>query len=330
MRMLKKRKFHTSLFLIHTSLFFILHPSSFILPAYGGVGRDAAQFLKLGSGARAVGMGESFVAVADDANAVLWNPGGLGFLKQKEFAAMHMEYLENIRFSGISYAHPTQLWGTFAGNISYLYTSGIAKTVLANDKPEGFESKGEFGASDKSAFLAYGRVITGDKENEKKSLGLGVGVRYFQESLDQYTGSAFSVDFGALYKLSSRLRFGFALQNLGSRLKFVRESDPLPLVFRFGFGGTEFGKKLNYSAEFFVPRDSGMEFRSGAEYWIWRLVAPRFGWRFRKINRSNGLDTLSGMTAGIGFRFFNYQIDYGFVPFGDAGNTHRISITGRF
>lgn len=36
-------------------------------------------FLRIAPGARAAGMGESFAAVADDATATYWNPGGLGF-----------------------------------------------------------------------------------------------------------------------------------------------------------------------------------------------------------------------------------------------------------
>ena len=41
------------------------------------VGTAGAQFLKIGTGARAVGMGEAFVAVADDASAIWWNPAGV-------------------------------------------------------------------------------------------------------------------------------------------------------------------------------------------------------------------------------------------------------------
>ena len=35
-------------------------------------------FLRIAAGARAAGIGESFVAMADDASATHWNPAGLG------------------------------------------------------------------------------------------------------------------------------------------------------------------------------------------------------------------------------------------------------------
>ena len=41
-------------------------------------------FLGLGAGARANGMGDAFVAVADDATAIFWNPAGLFLLDQPE------------------------------------------------------------------------------------------------------------------------------------------------------------------------------------------------------------------------------------------------------
>lgn len=38
----------------------------------------AVLFLRIAPGARSAGMGEAFVAIADDAQATHWNPAGLG------------------------------------------------------------------------------------------------------------------------------------------------------------------------------------------------------------------------------------------------------------
>ncbi|HOL76159.1 MAG TPA: outer membrane protein transport protein [Candidatus Hydrogenedentes bacterium] len=43
----------------------------------------------VGSGARALGMGGAFIAVADDATAASWNPGGLTQLERPEFSAVY-------------------------------------------------------------------------------------------------------------------------------------------------------------------------------------------------------------------------------------------------
>ena len=42
------------------------------------VSENAVLFLRIAPGARAAGMGEAFVAIADDATATHWNPAGLG------------------------------------------------------------------------------------------------------------------------------------------------------------------------------------------------------------------------------------------------------------
>lgn len=43
----------------------------------------------VGSGARALGMGSAFIAIADDATAASWNPGGLTQLERPEFSLVY-------------------------------------------------------------------------------------------------------------------------------------------------------------------------------------------------------------------------------------------------
>lgn len=48
------------------------------LNSFAEVSNTAVLFLRIAAGSRAAGMGEAFVAVADDGTATHWNPAGLG------------------------------------------------------------------------------------------------------------------------------------------------------------------------------------------------------------------------------------------------------------
>jgi long-subunit fatty acid transport protein len=58
----------------------------------------------VGSGARAVGMGSAFIAVADDATAASWNPGGLIQLERPELSIVGSYFLRQEDYSSSS--HP--------------------------------------------------------------------------------------------------------------------------------------------------------------------------------------------------------------------------------
>ncbi len=46
------------------------------------IGTASAEFLLLGAGARGAALGGAYSAIADDIEAMYWNPGGLALLEQ--------------------------------------------------------------------------------------------------------------------------------------------------------------------------------------------------------------------------------------------------------
>ena len=65
-----------------------------------------AIFLLISPGARAGGMGEAQVAVANDVYASYWNPAGLAFLEGSEMAIMHVNWLPTVSYTHLR-AHET-------------------------------------------------------------------------------------------------------------------------------------------------------------------------------------------------------------------------------
>ncbi len=68
------------------------------------------------------------------------------------------------------------------------------------------------------------------------------------------------------------------------------------------------------------PRHGDLTIHIGAEYVALKMAALRIGY-----NGRNEAD--SGITAGGGIRINNLFVDYTFVPFGDLGNSHRMSLS---
>ncbi len=64
---------------------------------------QAGAYLRMGVGARALGMGGAFVAVSDDATASYWNPAGLAKLKKNQASFMHARLKMDRNFDFINY-----------------------------------------------------------------------------------------------------------------------------------------------------------------------------------------------------------------------------------
>ena len=127
-------------------------------------GTSAAQFLKLGAGARAAGMGEAVGAVADDSTAIYWNPAGLDQVAARAVAAMHAVWFEDITYDWLSYAQNAGKLGVIGVGVQYLSYGSIKQMDST-----GLET-GNFGPTDLCVSLAYAHSY--------KGVDLGVNVKY--------------------------------------------------------------------------------------------------------------------------------------------------------
>ncbi len=114
-----------------------------------------------------------------------------------------------------------------------------------------------------------------------------------------------------------RFTLGVVAQNIGGKLG----SDPLPLTFKRGAASKL--KTLTLAVEIAKPQDNEIYYCLGAEWWLRNILASRVGY---KTNQDIG----KGITAGIGFKMGKTSIDYAYVPYGDLGDTHRISLGMKF
>ena len=209
-------------------------------PVYA-VSEAAVLSLMISPGARAAGMGEAFVALADDATATFWNPAGLAFQQRKELHLMHVNWLpefgSDMFYEFASYVHSFEGLGTFGLNVTYL---NLGEQV--NTDETGMEL-GTFSSNEYSIALTYGTKIM-------DNWGVGLGMRYIRSNLaggvsvgaEQGEGvaNAFAFDVSTLYKFpfAPRLSLGMNLSNMGPKITYIdaAQADPLPTNLKLGLG----------------------------------------------------------------------------------------------
>ncbi|MBN1823194.1 MAG: PorV/PorQ family protein [Endomicrobiales bacterium] len=315
-----------------------------------GAGTTAANFLKIPCGARAAGLGEAFTSVVDDASAVYWNAAGLTGVSGYQLLVSHNIWFQNINHSYAAFAVP---FGSYANPNKN--TIGFSMTYLGMDEMERrtsntAASEGSFTASDMAVSMAYAR-------NLKTELGLpisaGITGKFIRQTIDRYSAEAYAADLGLQYPVrafSMPLKFGFAVQNVGTPVKFIEEEYPLPVIYTVGVSLVPGGMvlPLGVALDVSFSNDTETEWKVGTEYFMGEVLSLRLGYSDRnQVTRSavsggslgniqdNGLTKLYGFMAGFGVkiplsRLMNTEstlgLDYAFVPYGDLGNTHRISL----
>jgi len=280
-------------------------------------GTSGAQLLKISVGAKAVSMGESYVAAADDVYAVYWNPAGLTQVETNQIGFMHNEWFEDIRHEFLGYVQPAGNLGTLAASVSYVSMGELERT-----DETGKEIGEPFHPYDILLGVSLGRQLN-------ENISVGINAKFLQENIDDEKAQAFAVDVGGLYFVSnSSLVLGVNVQHLGTKIKFIEESFSLPLNVKFGAAYRLIDGALSLAVDVNRPVDGYTNMGLGAEYKIMSVMNLRAGYRYTV--GGNPLGTASGLRAGVGVEIGDYKIDYAFVPYGELGQAHRFSLVASF
>ena len=266
----------------------------------GGVGTTAADFLKIGLGARASAVGDAFTALADDGSCLYWNPAGLVQLKNKQLLVSYNSWFAGIKQGYISFTLP----------LSEEESVGVGTNYLDMGAFEGRDEEGtptgSFGASDFQLTIGYA-----NKLSDKFMAGLSGGI--LQDTIANDKKNTYLVNAGVLFFTKKSLSLGLSVQNIGSKLS----SDNLPLTLKLGVARKM--KSLTLAADISKPIDNEMYYSTGGEWSIRKDLFLRVGYKSNQ-------DIASGIAIGIGLKREKIDFDYAYVPYGDLGNTHRISI----
>lgn len=280
--------------------------------AQSAAGAEAFDFLNLDSSARAVGMGGAYTALANDSNALRYNPAGLSRVKANEATLMQNQYALGVTQQYIA----TALRSGLGFQFNYVTLGDIPRTTISNPGGTG----GRLNVSDTALGAGYGRAVSPD-------LGVGAGVKYFSESLGDTTATGWALDFGGMYRVPDvrGLTLGAALLNLGPAVKYASAKEKLPTTLRLGGAYALSVAKQDLVLALDVdktPLDK-LRFGVGGETLIDKQYAVRAGFTTRA-------DAGLGIALGLGWRGRQWGGDYAFVPIGDLGVAHRVSLTLRW
>ena len=300
------------------------------------VATSGTQFLKLGVGARARGMGGAFIGVADDAQAVFWNPAGLANIESKDLSFSHLSWIADINHESFAYAQNFSKVGVFAVSAIVLGTEEMDVTTTQSQ-----EGTGEtFTYRDLAIGLSYARRLT-----DKFSFGLTV--KYIDEQIYTQHARGFGLDLGTQYQTGLKsLTLSMAITDFGQDLRFKgryfntevvsgtntmlfekREFDRFALPLKFVIGvtydvleGKEFKSKIAFDA--LHPNDYSERIHLGWENLYKDILALRVGYKFNYTEE--GLCLGFGIKKRLGALYF--KIDYAYSDFGVFDNADAFSL----
>jgi hypothetical protein len=314
---------------------------------YGGA------FLELGIGPRALALGSSYVALADDGSGFYWNPAGTAFLSSLNVSMMYANLFNSLENHGyVSVAMPVFGDAVISASWIRLAVEDIPRYYDPNLLKERDEryldpdgsglrsgASGSFTFANNAYFITFARV-----HHWKADLGwqyfelpidfaYGFNFKLIDIGLDDKKGSGMGVDGGIRFSTGLNDLFAddnFGLLSVGVSIQDMfktaitwdtdsKQKDEIEPAWRFGFAYNQ--PLLFIDSEFLFTYDIYTKYEGswhlGNEFVYHKLLALRFGFYD------------GDFTAGAGISYWKLRVDYAYQSH-DLGNSHRVGISFHF
>lgn len=268
-----------------------------------------AGYEDIGLGARPLGLGGAFTALADDANGIAWNPAGLVQMKRQEALLMHGVYggVSAVNFDYLAYVYPMAYSAVGVG------WSTVGVTLEEGDGISASSSR----MSEDMYYISLGLnpALFGND-----TLTVGGTLKRLTIDTRFEGGSGMGFDFGALFRPKPWAQAGLVLHNVATDIR----NEKLPTTMRLGLASRLFSDRVRLAADFATKDNIGTadttQFKPhfGLELQPWKPLALRVG-------LSDG-----HLAAGAGAVVGSIKADYGFEGSDLVGNLHRVSMSVNF
>ena len=323
-----------NIFIIHCALLLPLQLFAANTAKYAG------EFLAIGVGGRALGLGGAYSALVGDVTAGYWNPAGLTSLQYPQLSLMHDE-----RFAGLvnydyaGFALPVDRTTTLALSVIRLGVDDIANTqngwidlnhdgLLDGSETPDYSNITYFNAADWAIYFSYAKRVN-------SIFSYGANLKYIHRQLLTISANGIGFDLAAQYNPVAGLHLAANLQDITTTLVAWNDGrnelisptvklgsayvlNALQGTFMPAFDIDVRFENRQLAANAHIGRIS-LDFHEGLEYEYQHLVALRAGY-----------SDIGSVNVGAGIHLPKFDIDYSFSKFDSQdqlGNTHRISIT---
>lgn len=336
-----------SLLLASTSAFSQDNPQN--VENINRVGTTAAQFLKIGVGARPIALGGAYTALATDILASYWNPAGLSRVPGSgEAVFTHSEWLAETNHDFAAFSINAGNIGSFGAQVVAFGTPSQPVRTVRN--PEGTGQL--WNANSLAIGVTYAKNLT-------DRFSIGFTAKFIQESIFNVSAFGAGFDLGVLYDTPfENLTLGATIANFGSKMsldgrdlffnedplpdeqgtvdqvpsEFRTDSYDLPLNLRFGLAWRVVqNENLNVVAvaDGTQPNDNVESMNTGLEVGIRNVLFLRGGYKSIFLENSE-----QGATFGAGLRYdtvgLNIKLDFAWADYGRLNDVKFVSLSIRY
>lgn len=275
----------------------------------------------IGVGARPLGLGKAFTAIANDGSAIFTNPAGLAQSNSLKVISMSGNLMSEVPYTMVGVSYPV-LNGSIGIGYVGLGITGINETTLVNGTPEITGNQGSFNNS--AINISYAQPI--QNVSIFKDPKVGATLKLISQgfsgtaSFDAGKGSGFDVDLGAIASIGEDMTAGLTVKNIipGNNFK----SDEIPMVVQGGV--TKTFSKYNLLTALDAEYNRTILFHAGAEWNPVQMVKVRLGFD----QKPSAGSTLTNLAAGLGLSFKGFTFDYAYHTYAELAEftTHYFSI----
>lgn len=304
----------------------------------------AGEFISIGVGGRALGLGGAYAALANDVTAAYWNPAGLSSMMYPQVSMMHDE-----RFGGLvnydygAVAIPVGLRTSLAISVIRLGVDNIPDTrsagVDANGNPLPPDQVQNLAGIDPSRVTYYNSAdwafYFSYAKKTSEHFSYGANLKFIRREMGEGSASGIGFDLAMQYHLTDKIAFGANFQDVTTTLvawntgrnELITPTLKVGSAYFLDALGGRFAPAVDVDVRFENRRTASnahlgaasFDFHSGLEFDFQNIVALRTGY-----------SDIGSLNVGAGIHLPKLDIDYSFAKYDGVNqldNTHRISLT---